>query len=246
MIVPTFFPEVTLHMKNPNEFRHKKTVKLLFILFAIGICAAITLAVGMPMLRVVQNPEQFRAWVRSHGILGYAAFICMMVVQVVVALIPGEPFEIAAGYAFGVWIGSALCLLSTLIGSAIIFQLTKRYGTRIALLFFTQRQLDSLPFLRKDKKGRRADAILFLLMILPGTPKDLLSYGAGLMPISFWGWMWLVAVTRLPTMVPSVIGGNALGSRQYLLSIVIFAATMAVSALGYFFYRQYSKHKTAG
>ena len=66
-----------------------------FLLFSALICWF----VGRPMLKFVSEPEKFRAWVDGHGIYGRLAFIGMMVLQVFIAIIPGEPLEIEIGRA---------------------------------------------------------------------------------------------------------------------------------------------------
>lgn len=227
-------------MLQPEEFRRKKLLKTLVVVFAVLFTAGITYCIGRPMLRMVRDPDRFRAWVAGHGLWGDLAFIGMMVIQTVIALIPGEPFEIVAGYAFGIWEGTALCIISVLIGSAVIYWLMHRFGVKVALLFFTREKLESLPLFTKEKK---ANAVLFFLLILPGTPKDLISYAAGLSRISFWPWMGIVAVSRIPSIITSIIGGDCLGTRDYVLTIVVFAATLAVSGLGLLIYHQYCRHK---
>ena len=46
----------------------------------------------------------FRQWVDAHGFGGKMAMVGMMVLQVVVAVIPGEPLKSGAG-CFGAWEG---------------------------------------------------------------------------------------------------------------------------------------------
>ena len=70
---------------------------LVFVLFS----AAVGWFVGRPMIRFAQEPETFRAWVESHGIWGGLVYAAMVFLQVLVAVIPGEPLEICGGYAFG-------------------------------------------------------------------------------------------------------------------------------------------------
>lgn len=226
-------------MLKPEEIRNRKLLKTLIVVGSILFLGVITYGIGWPMLRMVDDPDRFRAWVDSHGLWSDLAFIGMMVIQTVIALIPGEPFEIAAGYAFGIWEGTALCIISTVIGSAIIFWLMHRFGMKVALLFFSQEKLESLPLFKKEKKTK---AVLLFLMILPGTPKDLISYAAGLTNIPFWPWMGIVAVSRIPSAITSIIGGDALGSKQYVLMIIVFAVTLAVSGLGWLIYHLYCKH----
>ena len=77
--------------------------------------AAICLMAGKPMLALLSDPERFRDWVDERGLWGRAAFVGMMSLQIIAAMIPGEPLEIAAGYAFGAAEGTALCLLGALL-----------------------------------------------------------------------------------------------------------------------------------
>lgn len=48
-----------------------------------------------------------------------------------------EPLEIGAGYAFGVWEGTGLCLLGALVGSALVFILVRSLGSKVAYAFFS-------------------------------------------------------------------------------------------------------------
>ena len=77
--------------------------------------AAICLMAGKPMLALLSDPDRFRDWVDERGLWGRAAFVGMMSLQIIAAMIPGEPLEIAAGYAFGAAEGTALCLLDCLL-----------------------------------------------------------------------------------------------------------------------------------
>ena len=79
--------------------------------------------------------------------------------------------------------------------------------------------------------------ILFLIFFLPGTPKDVLCYFVGLTPMPLRTWALISAVARLPSIVTSTVGGNALGMGNYTFAVIVFAATLAVSGLGLLLYR---------
>ena len=103
----------------------------LFVLF-IGFVAYFA---GNPMVRFINDPEGFRAWVDGKGILAPTVFVLMVIFQVIVAIVPGEPFEIAAGYAFGYFWGTVYFLIGSLIGSALIFFFVRHYGQRFCDIF---------------------------------------------------------------------------------------------------------------
>ena len=116
-----------------------KTQKLLWILGAgifLIFCFFAGWYIGVPIIQTAKEPENFRLWVDSHGILGRLVFVAMVVIQVLVAFIPGEPVELLAGYAFGAVEGSLLTLAGFLLGSWIVFSLVRRFGVRMVTVFF--------------------------------------------------------------------------------------------------------------
>lgn len=207
-----------------------------FVLFSL----AAAWVIGRPMLRLMRTPELFRQWVDTHGLAGRLLFVAMMAFQVVIAIIPGEPLEIGAGYAFGFWEGTLLCLAGIVTGSLLVFTLVRRFGVGLVEVFFSREKIRSLRFLQDD---RRRDILIFLVMFIPGTPKDLLSYFVGLTDIRFSRWALISAVARIPSIVTSTAGGNAVGERQYLFALAVFAATLAVSGAGLLIYRAICKRR---
>ena len=97
--------------------RAKKIIAAASIAVFILLTFAIAWFVGRPLLQYLKEPEKFRDWVNSAGFMSRVYFLGIQILQVVVAIIPGEPVEIGAGYAFGFVEGSILCLLGTVIGS---------------------------------------------------------------------------------------------------------------------------------
>ena len=77
------------------------------------------------------------------GVWAPVLFTGMMILQVIVAVIPGEPLEIAAGYAFGAVEGTFLCILGTFIGGMLVFLLVRRFGLRAVEVFFPAEKLRS-------------------------------------------------------------------------------------------------------
>ena len=223
-----------------SESTRKKLILAILIL-ALLVMGLIAWFVGRPLVKYISQPEAFRSWVESKGFVARLAFIGMMVFQVLIAVIPGEPFELAAGYAFGAIEGTFLCLIACSIGSIIVFLLVRRFGMKIVSIFFSEEKIAKLKFLKTNPKRE----VLFLIVyILPGTPKDILSYYAGLTDMKFFPWFLISFFGRIPSVLTSTVGGNALGKKQYLGAIIVFVVTLAISALGIFIYNKIlAKHK---
>ena len=158
----------------------------------------------------------------------------MVILQVIVAVIPGEPLEIAAGYAFGAVEGTILCVLGTFLGGILVFLLVRRFGLRAVEIFFPPEKLQRLRFLHNE---RRLARWVFLIFFLPGTPKDVMCYFVGLTSMPLRTWALISAVARLPSIITSTVGGNALGMGEYTFAIIVFAATLVISGIGLLLYR---------
>lgn len=104
----------------------------------------------------------------------------------IIAIVPGEPLEIGAGYAFGAVEGTLLCILGTTLSSVLIFLVVKKFGMRVVTLFVSEEKIRSFTFLQNT---RRLNLIAFLLFFIPGTPKDVLTYVVGLTPMRLPTWV---------------------------------------------------------
>lgn len=221
-------------MKRTLTEKQKKMLSAAAIIIFILLFAALAWFVGRPMIRFARQPEQFRSWVDGHGAWGCAAYAAMVFLQVVVAIIPGEPLEIAGGYAFGAWWGTALCLIGAVLGSAAVFALVRRWGRPLAEVVFPKEKLDKLQFLHSSPKRT---ALLWLIFTAPGTPKDLLCYFAGLTDMKWRTWLLIATVGRLPSIVTSTVGGGALGDQNYTAAAIAFGVALAAAGVGYLVYR---------
>lgn len=215
--------------------KHRKILYIVAVFVFIAFSALVGYFVGVPMVRMADQPEVFRAWVDSFGIWGRLVFVGMVFLQVLVALIPGEPIELMAGYVFGAVEGTLLAMTGILLGSWAVFALVRRFGPKFAEIFFPEKELKRLTFLKNPKKS---GTLAFILMTVPGTPKDLLSYFAGLTPLKTWQWLTIVAVSRIPSLVTSTVSGAAAGQENYALAAIVFALTVVASGIGILYYRR--------
>lgn len=229
-------------MKKQNKkltAKQQKTIGIAAIVVAIIITALIIWLVGVPLVKFASQPEKFREWINDHGVGGRAAYMGMVIFQVIIAVLPGEPFEIAGGYAFGAVEGTILCIIASTMGSMLVFWLVRRYGTKLVKIFFSGEKLKTVKFLKMKEKR---DLLYLIIFMLPGTPKDLLSYAAGLTDVSVPVWLLICSLGRIPSIITSTVGGDALGTKNYWFAVIVFAVTLAVSAAGLLIYNRICSH----
>ncbi|MDR1262496.1 MAG: TVP38/TMEM64 family protein [Oscillospiraceae bacterium] len=215
--------------------RRRRRIAVIGLTAALLALIGCTVAFSSSLMRWIGDPAQFRAWAESHGAVSKLAMAAICAVQVVLAFIPGEPVQIAAGMAFGTWWGVLLTLSGILLGQAIVFILTKRYGIRFVELFFDKDQVYSLP-LFVDR--RRLDAMIFLLFFIPGAPKDLLTYAAALTPIGMGRFLLLSITARASAVIASAWGGSAISGSRWMQALWILGATALVGLAGILYYRR--------
>ncbi len=127
------------------EQRKKKriwTALLLLVLLALAL--GLWRYLGRPVMKLISDPASFQAWVEAHGWYSRLIFLGMVIFQVIVAVIPGEPFEIAAGFAFGALEGTLLAIAGTALGSVITFWRVRRLGMRLVRIFFSEEHKGSV------------------------------------------------------------------------------------------------------
>lgn len=207
---------------------------VIFILLSFLCCAL----AWQPMTNIAAHPETFRTWVRANEKISRLAMVGLMLFQVVVAFLPGEPLEIAAGYAFGAWEGLALCLTGATLGCFLTVTLSRRYGRRLAELFFSPEKMNEVPLLRGAHDPRQLTLIVFLLYLIPGSPKDLFNYVVGLTGLPLPRLLTVTALARIPSILTSTLSGGALGERQWLAAALSLALTALLSFAGWLLYRR--------
>ena len=189
------------------------------------------------------SQEGLRDYIRSFGAAGWLVFLGLQILQVFIALIPGELLESAAGFVFGPFVGTLLCYIGIAIATCMVFLLTRKFGVKLVEVFISREKINQLRFLNTEKKR---DLLIFLVFFIPGTPKDLLTYFVGLTEIRLWKFLAISLVARIPSVITSTFGGHLLGEKEYTGAIIVYAATAIVSLLGMLGYNAWIKRKEAG
>lgn len=226
--------------KHEWSLRTRRIISIIILLIFLGLSLLLFLGVGTPLVEFVSDSERLRAWVDSNWFWSRLTYVGLVILQVVIAIIPGEPFEIGAGYAFGAIEGTIICMLGSTIGGTLVFLLVRKFGIKLVEVFVSVDKINSLKFLKDSKKR---DVLLFFLFFIPGTPKDALSYFAGLTTIDLKTWLVITTIAKIPSIVTSTVGGNAIGMENYQFAIIVFVVTFLISVAGLLFYNYYTKRK---
>jgi uncharacterized membrane protein YdjX (TVP38/TMEM64 family) len=123
---------------------------------------------------------RLRSWVEGWGPWAPVVFIGIQALQVIVFVLPGEIVQIAGGYLFGGWLATLYSLSGILIGSTVAFFASRLLGKPFVAAVISQKKLEGME---KMLASRSAQVVFFLLFLIPGIPKDILCYVAGISPL---------------------------------------------------------------
>jgi uncharacterized membrane protein YdjX (TVP38/TMEM64 family) len=141
---------------------------------------------------LLPRPEEFREDVESWGVAGALAVVAIALGHAVVSF-PSEILNIAAGYAYGVWIALPLMMAAWTASCLLAYGLARRFGDRVANRLVEPDALERL-------RAWAADApvpILLAVRAIPVVPINLVSYAAGLarMPLGRFTWTTVAGLT---------------------------------------------------
>lgn len=236
---------IMINMSYNNDIKIKKNERLLSV---IKLCLLVLLVAVLPLILYLTNKEffmQFKSieavqdYISKFGNMGALIFVGFQVFQVVVSVIPGEIFQVAAGFLFGHFKGFLLAMLGCLIGEIFCFWLARFLGKDFIRLFISE---EKLSVYRERLNSKRAYTICFLLYLLPGIPKDIICYIAGITEIDFARFIAITMAARIPGVLGSIMMGSLIQKNQYHIALAILAAACIIAALGYIFRNKISAY----
>lgn len=183
----------------------------------------------------VSDADGVRAFVGENPVLSRLALVGVYVLQVVLAVLPGEPIELASGYAFGFWEGTALCLGASAVATSLIFWAVRRWGWSVVGVFFDRSLLERYGWL---SDVRRLELVMLVVFLIPGTPKDFLTYFAGLTRMGFAPALAIATLGRIPSVITSTMAASAFGDGNYALAVGALVVAVALAAVGALVYRR--------
>ncbi len=206
--------------------------KLIAVAAALALGVAIYLAWRSGLIARLSDHEQLVDWMRSDGPRGPLLCIAIQFAQVVIFLIPGEITQIAAGYVFGAWWGFVYSVIGIALGSAFDYSFARLVGRPVVGKIVGHARLARIDKSLRSRKGKTA---LFLLFLVPGTPKDAMSYGAGLTDFRFFEFVTISAMARMPALFLSTLFGAQANSKNYyaMALIATFAVLLFIGFLVY-------------
>lgn len=158
--------------KHVKKYRYDIVV---FIVLALLIGA---IYIQKEQFGIFSDRDAFQEFVVGLGFLGPIVIIGTIVLEVIIAPIPGFIPAITAGFMFGPIFGAIYTYIGNVIGTVIVFFLARKYGKKL-LHWFEQKD-------RLEKYGKtitRHENYLLFFYFFPILPVDIITTAFGLSKI---------------------------------------------------------------
>ena len=211
--------------------KRKKVIRIVSLCILVAVMIFVTI-ICIPIVKMLSTEEGragLERLVDSNFLLGVCVYMFLQVLQVLVALIPGGVIQILRGVLFGNFWGTVLCSLGILAGSAIVFFMVRRFGMPVVEAFIDRKGIKKFEFLNDTKK---LEITVFILFLIPGMPKDVLTYLAPLTKIKPSSFLALSMLGRFPAILLSIVFGANLSEGNILAAVIIFAVVAVVGIIG--------------
>ena len=207
-----------------------RIVSLAVFLGLIGLVTVLVYPYAKDMGTASGRERMIEMFDRFDTFRSVVIFILIQAVQVIIAVIP--PIQIVGGMMFGWLFGAIFSFTGIMIGTFVIFMLVRTLGRPLVEAFVDKKHLERFKFLQDEEKLIR---VLIVLYVIPGVPKDVLSYIVPLTKVDKRDFFMYVMPFRIPAVLLSTVFGHSMISGSYVLTFVLVGVFILIAVLGVIF-----------
>jgi uncharacterized membrane protein YdjX (TVP38/TMEM64 family) len=209
---------------------------LTFLAASFLVCLGILSLLGyiylwpwfQPYYAVIADKEKISSLFRAAGAWAPIVYILLEVGQVLTMFWP-VPLELAGGFLFGLTWGLVYSMIGLTTGAVLAF-LLGRWLERTYL----SRIIDPGKLQRFRNLMKREGALAaFIIFLVPGVPKDFVSYVLGFTTLSLKFFFVAVAIFRLPSTFLLTLQGAEAAQGHYWLSAGLIGGNYVLAVLIY-------------
>lgn len=209
-------------------------LKLIFLILIVILIPLYLYFYQQDFLMRFRDFNDIVSFLERYKLQSIPIYIILQIAQIVISVLPGQFFQLAAGYLYTFWPALLFSCIGAFLGTTITFWLAKGLGSDFVHIFFEKDKTEDYV---KRLNSKKAYTIVFLLYAIPGIPKDVVSYAAGLSEMKYKPFIILSTIGRLPGMMGSIIIGSMWHKEEYV-GMIILAIIAVVAFCACIIYRK--------
>lgn len=209
-------------------------LKLIFLILIVVLIPLYLYFYQQDFLMRFRDFNDIVSFLERYKLQSIPIYIILQIAQIVISVLPGQFFQLAAGYLYTFWPALLFSCIGAFLGTTITFWLAKGLGSDFVHIFFEKDKTEDYV---KRLNSKKAYTIVFLLYAIPGIPKDVVSYAAGLSEMKYKPFIILSTIGRLPGMMGSIMIGSMWHKEEYV-GMIILAIIAVVAFCACIIYRK--------
>lgn len=228
----------------------KRVLRLIAIVAVILLAAAGTLFLIRnfdALVHIFTSPDpaaEMDRFLDGNRLLGVLILFGVQIVQILLAFIPGGPMQMVAGALYGGVGGGLILLGGAAVASFLIWQLVSKLGQAAIEAFHNREDAGKLRKIQAFHDPKKAEILVWILFLIPGVPKDLLTYFAPLTPLKCRRFIVISTIARCPGIFMTTFASSSLLSGDWWFAAGLYALMLAAAVFGGWFYRRL--HRNSG
>lgn len=134
-------------------------------------------------------------------------------------------------------------MVSAGIISIAIFLLVRKFGKKFVYNFCDKEKVEKIENNKLFQNSKKIEMIMLILFLIPGTPKDLLVYMGGLLPIKPLRFILISTFARFPSVITSTLAGENLAIGDWKMSVILYVGILVLVAIVVFMINKLDKDK---
>lgn len=219
--------------KGNNKLRWAIGLGLVAVLLAFTIWRV---ALGSPEflyhLRLFTDRDYLRDTLHAWGWRAPVVFILIQALQVIISPIPGEVTGYVGGVFFGLGLGFVYSTIGLTLGTMVAFWIGRWLGVPLVRRYVHKEVWERFEFIVEAEGA----ILAFIIYLIPGVPKDMISYLFGISPIPTRVFALVSTLGRmLGTGLLSALG--AATAKGHYVGLALLVALTAAAAIPLYYYR---------
>lgn len=205
-----------------------RTTSLIKLLILILLLIALPIVLYSTCKDTLFNLEWLEALpqhLSNNPVRSAIALTGLQIMQIIVCFLPGQPIQIAASYLYGTVGGYLISIAGAIIGTVIVFYLARFLGSDAVRFLFGRDKVENYRSKLNSGKGL---LIVLLIYLIPGLPKDLVAYVAGISNMRMLPFIIVSTIGRTPPMIGSLLVGSFIASKNYIAIAILTAVCLVI------------------
>jgi uncharacterized membrane protein YdjX (TVP38/TMEM64 family) len=220
----------------------KRSVKIILAILAVLamvlLIAWLYVDLQPLVVEIIKNggdEAKTAAYMESYGWRGVPVLLVLEVLMGAATAIPADPVHILIGACYGVFFGTAICLVGQVIGNWIILEVFKQFKKALKPLIKKKEgeEIALLPTGKRLEKMRYPEIIAFIAYLVPGIPNIVMPYLFAGTSIKTWRYLLAVTAGQIPEILLCTMAGGSLASGDWHIVIVAIAVVAVLMIIAF-------------